>query len=286
VEVPYALVPVGLALIATIAFVLLLWKELKLVTFDPGLATALGVSAAFVHYALMTLTAGVTVASFEAVGSILVVAMLIVPAAAAHLLTDRLSAMIGWAVAIAVLSAIAGYACDYALNTGMAGAIAVAAGGQFLLAALFAPRHGLAARAWRRLSMAVRIHGEDIVARIYRQEERAGHALEAVSLPAARGLARFALLRMKRRALVAETNGGLLALTPAGRQLAESIVRAHRLWEGFLGAHFELPLDHLHEPAERIEHFIGPELQAQLEEVLQHPGVDPHGRPIPRPDGV
>ena len=81
-------------------FVVLLWKELKLVAFDPALAAAMGFRVAIVHYLLMGMVAGVSVASFEAVGSILVVAMLIVPAAAAAQLTDRLKWMLAWAVAI------------------------------------------------------------------------------------------------------------------------------------------------------------------------------------------
>jgi Mn-dependent DtxR family transcriptional regulator len=59
------------------------------------------------------------------------------------------------------------------------------------------------------------------------------------------------------------------------------LVRGHRLWESYLGEHFALPLDHLHEPAERLEHFLGPRLQEQLAESLTEPARDPHGREIP-----
>lgn len=288
IEAPAALLPVGVALAATIAFVLLLWKELKVASFDPDLATTIGISAGVVHYGLMLLVAGVTVASFEAVGSILVVAMLIVPAATAHLLTDRLASMIAWSVAVAVVSAVIGYAVDFWLNTGMAGMIAVAAGGQFLLAALFAPRHGLVARAWRRWSVGVRIRCEDVLARLYRRDESALQpppvptAAAAVSERPAGLSVRWAQFRLRRQNLVETAADGRLALTPNGRRAAESVVRAHRLWERYLGAHFDLPLDHLHEAAERLEHFLGPELQARLDRELEHPGVDPHGRPIPR----
>jgi Mn-dependent DtxR family transcriptional regulator len=67
-----------------------------------------------------------------------------------------------------------------------------------------------------------------------------------------------------------------------GRREGESIVRAHRLWEAFLDKNFELPLDHLHAPASRVEHFIGPELQTELAAQLPQP-VDPHGKQIPIP---
>jgi manganese/zinc/iron transport system permease protein len=77
--------------------------------------------------------------------------------------------------------------------------------------------------------------------------------------------------------------GQQLQLTAAGTQRAESVVRAHRLWEAYLGEHTELPLDHLHAGAERMEHFITPGLQAALAADLRNPDVDPHGRAIPTP---
>jgi Mn-dependent DtxR family transcriptional regulator len=72
-----------------------------------------------------------------------------------------------------------------------------------------------------------------------------------------------------------------MLLTSSGRRLAQSLVRSHRLWEAFLTEHFQLPLDHLHAPAERVEHFIGPQLQETLSADLRTPAVDPHGREIP-----
>src|SRR5437763_1378145 len=77
-----------------LAFVVAFYKELKLTTFDATLAAALGFAPAVVHYALMTLVSVTCVAAFDAVGSVLVVALMIVPAATAYLLTDRLWVMI------------------------------------------------------------------------------------------------------------------------------------------------------------------------------------------------
>ena len=116
---------------ATLIFVALLWKELKIVSFDADLALALGMRSGLIHYLLMGMVAVVTVAAFEAVGSILVVAMLIVPGATAHMLTDRLDRMLVLAVGVGVLSAILGYAGAIYLDTTVAGMMAVAAGGQF-----------------------------------------------------------------------------------------------------------------------------------------------------------
>ena len=74
---------------------------------------------------------------------------------------------------------------------------------------------------------------------------------------------------------------GRVRLTARGREAARSLVRSHRLWEAYLGEHFDLPLDHLHAPAERIEHYIGPSLREQLARELARPGIDPHGKQIP-----
>ena len=69
------------------------------------------------------------------------------------------------------------------------------------------------------------------------------------------------------------------------KQAAQQIVRAHRLWEAFLDKHFDLPSDHLHDPAERMEHFLDPELQAELDQELAGQSVDPHGKQIPPAPG-
>ena len=93
-----------------------------------------------------------------------------------------------------------------------------------------------------------------------------------------------AALLLRLRGQVAFVSGRRVQLTDAGRRLGNSLVRAHRLWETYLDQHFELPADHLHEPASRIEHFIGPALQEKLARELEVRQVDPHGRSIPPSD--
>jgi ABC-type Mn2+/Zn2+ transport system permease subunit len=284
IDVPRAMLTLGPVLLLAVGFVAVFWKELKIASFDPGLATAMGYSARLIHYLLMILVALVVVASFEAVGSILVVAMLIVPGATAHLLTDRLGWLLVWSMAVAAVSAVGGYLAAVALNTSAAGMMAVVAGGQFALAVLLAPRHGLVAAGLRRLNLAVRIAGEDIVARLYRAEEAAAAKRPAdAAKPAERPplVAWLAERWLRSKGLVTTGARGRLLLTEAGRDQGRSVVRAHRLWESYLGQHFDLPLDHLHEPAERIEHFLGPALQAELAAELEAPGRDPHGKEIP-----
>lgn len=295
ISVPTALLPPLTTMAATLLFVAVFWKELKLASFDPALATAMGLSAALIHYLLMAMVAVVSVAAFNVAGSILVVAMLIVPAAAAHLLTDRFGVMLLLSVAIALIASALGYLGAVWLNTVVAGMMAAVLGVEFALAACFAPRHGLVSRTWRRLSLSVRIVAEDIIAIVYRAEERQrGPATGEVS-PQALGvawsvcsqaggggwIARLAFWRLQRNGFIVRTGDELVHLTDAGRRAAQSLVRSHRLWEAYLGEHFDLPLDHLHEPAERVEHYIGPKLQERLASELARPGIDPHGKEIP-----
>jgi ABC-type Mn2+/Zn2+ transport system permease subunit len=304
-EYPRVFPRMATALLAVIAFLYLFRKELKLVAFDPALATAMGFSAGLLHYLLMGMTAVVSVSAFEAIGSVLAVAMLIVPPATAQLLTDRLRTMLILSAVIGTLSSLLGYllARHYAANS--AGMMAVAAGLLYGAAVLFAPRYGIIAKTARSLALSARIAGEDILARLYRIEEASRRQATAVpgstgpasagELPAepihilpSKWIDRLARFRLFRNGEVRLAVNGALALTDHGRQTAESLVRSHRLWEAYLVQNFQLPLDHLHEPAERIEHFIGPELQQQLAESLPKTAVDPHGREIPaiptRPD--
>src|SRR5690554_3147443 len=109
-RVPVAVATLGVVLVVNLAFVLLLWKELKLATFDPGLAAALGFLPGVLHYAILTLTSVTAVAAFDAVGAILFIAFVIVPPATAYLLTRRLWLMVALAVALSVAACVSGYA--------------------------------------------------------------------------------------------------------------------------------------------------------------------------------
>ncbi len=146
---PRAVWVLGSVFALNLAWVTLAWKELRLCAFDPELAASLGLPVAGMHAALMAATSLTTVAAFESVGAILVVAMLVGPAATAFLLTDRLLRMVLLAVGIGVLASGLGYLLARMLDASIAGCMALAIGMLFLLAALFSPRHGVVTRRWR-----------------------------------------------------------------------------------------------------------------------------------------
>lgn len=292
-QVPQVMPTMVLVLLGTAGFLGFFWKELTITSFDPALATAMGFSALVMHLILMAMVAAVTVTAFEAVGSVLVIAMLIVPAATAHLLTDRLWPMLLWSTLVAGLSSTLGilFAGSNFLDTNASGMMAVMSGCFFFAAVFLAPRHGIAIRVIRNRSLNLRIVGEDILAALYRSEEAATHGDSDTerrhlqhAAQASRGINGWLVSRQLRRSgeLEYSQSENRWKLTSVGRGHAQRVVRSHRLWEKYLDENFSLPLDHLHEPAERMEHFIDPELEDQLHRELAEPDTDPHGRTIPQ----
>ncbi|WP_152657467.1 metal ABC transporter permease [Oceanobacillus sp. CFH 90083] len=141
--VPKATALLGLVLIVVIFFIIAFYKEWKITSFDPALAASIGIPVVFFHYLFMTLVSITTVASFDAVGAILVVAMLITPAAAAYLWTDKLVVMLFLSGGFGVLSAITGYWVATWLDTSISGSMAFATGCIFFISFIFSPKHGL-----------------------------------------------------------------------------------------------------------------------------------------------
>ena len=141
----------GVLAIANISFIAILYKELKISTFDASLAVSVGLMPVLIHYLLMIMVATTAVVAFESVGAILVIAFFIVPAAGAYLLTDRLSRMIVLSVTLGIISAVTGYLFALLADVSIAGSMATMAGIVFGLIWVFAPHRGLISR-WRRIS--------------------------------------------------------------------------------------------------------------------------------------
>lgn len=147
VELPKAVIVLLFTLIVSGLIVGLFYKQFKICSFDPALAAALGIPVALFHYLLMGLVSMTTVASFESVGAILVVGMLIVPAATAYLLVESLGRMIAVSMIVGAVSSVLGYYTASLLDASIAGCMITVAGVLFVLALLFSPSHGVL---WRR----------------------------------------------------------------------------------------------------------------------------------------
>lgn len=145
-EVPKATVLLFSVFIVVLFFIIAFYKEWKLISFDPALAASLGIPVLVMHYLFMGLVSITTVASFDAVGAIMVVAMLITPASSAYLWTDKLSFMLVLSSLFGVISAIAGYYIAAWIDTSISGSMAFATGLIFLISFVFSPKHGMVAK--------------------------------------------------------------------------------------------------------------------------------------------
>ena len=141
----------GILAIANVSFICILYKELKISTFDKSLALGVGLMPLLVHYLLMIMVATTAVVAFESVGAILVIAFFIVPASSAYLLTERLSRMLVLSVSLGIVSAVTGYLFAIFADVSISGSMATTAGIIFGLVWVFAPNRGLISR-WRRIS--------------------------------------------------------------------------------------------------------------------------------------
>ncbi len=140
---PKAVWLLGFTLLVILTVIGLFYKQFKLCAFDPALAAAIGIPVAGFHYLLMGLVSMATVSSFESVGAILVVGMLIIPASTAYLLTDRLGIMIVLSIAVGVASTFIGYIAAVLLDASIAGCMVCAASLLFVVSFLFSPSHGI-----------------------------------------------------------------------------------------------------------------------------------------------
>jgi len=223
---PRALWTMGVILVLNLVMIALAWKELKLATVDPGLAALLGFSPVAIHYSLMAMVSITAVGAFDAVGSILVVALMIAPPATAYLLVDRFAPMLWVGAAVAATCAVLGFAAAYALDVSIAGSMAAMCGVLFTAALLLAPRRGLVAQARRRnaqrLDLGVRML---LVHLLHHQETEA--EIEECRVPSlhrhlqwGESRTRQVVREAEQRDLVSRV-GDLLNATAEGKRLAE-----------------------------------------------------------------
>jgi len=228
---PKALWVMGTILVINAAVIITFFKEFKLSTFDPALAAALGFSPVMLHYVLMAAVSVTAVGAFDAVGSILVVALIVGPPATAYLLTNRLSLMLVLSAAFGAAAALIGYAFAYAIDASIAGAMAGAVGVLFLGTWILAPDQGLLAAARRQRSQRRRFAQQMLVIHLLHHEGSPEEAEECrprhleEHLRWNRELADLAIRSALRDRLVVQ-EGELLRLTPTGRDLAREAMIA------------------------------------------------------------
>ena len=291
-SVPRVVVVMSITLVVNALFVGFFFKELNISSFDPALATTLGIPARLIHYMLMTLVAVTAVASFESVGNILVVAMFIVPPAAAYMLTDRLGVMIALSLVLAFASAATGHCAAITVpswfgfeSTSTSGMMAVVAGLLFAAAALLSPKHGVLIKAARLRLLALRILAEDMLSIMFRIDERTPGAatskLDLQEFLLAGWITTGVVLREHcRRGNIQRLENGF-QLTERGKRIGRTLVRSHRLWELYLVDEAGMNADRIHDKAHTLEHVTDAKLRDKLDVHATDSTIDPHGRPIP-----
>lgn len=226
---PVSLYLMGGILVLNLLLVGIFYKELKLATFDPALAAALGFAPGLIHYGLMSVVSVTVVGAFETVGSILVVALMIAPPITAYLLTESLSRMIGLSLLVGAVSAVGGYWMAHAMDASIAGSMATAAGVLFGLALLFAPEKGLVALARRSIRqrwdfaqtmLAIHLFNHEGLPEA-EQENRLDHLHEHLRWEPS--FASRVVHQAERRGLIKRHNGSLV-LSTAGRELAQGAI--------------------------------------------------------------
>jgi manganese/zinc/iron transport system permease protein len=268
--------------------VFLLFKEFALLAFDKNYAISLGLPVKRIELVLTSLIVLAVVIGIQAVGVVLMAAILITPAAAARFWTDKIKVMFLLASIFGAVSGLAGAYISYiapAMPTGpwIVIVISMIAFVSFFLA----PRRGVISRLIRQYSIRKTINDENVLKALYQLgEENKNFYIQRYpdEIIRRRKFEKDNLLmvlgRLKRQGYV-ENTGNLWGLTEEGMNRGKRVVKIHRLWEMYLTTQLHIAPDHVHEDADTIEHLLTPELEAELERLLNFPKVDPHKSEIP-----
>lgn len=263
------------------------FRQLQVFTFDPGFATSIGLPTALYHYLMMTLITLAIIVSVQAVGVVLVSALLIIPGTAAFLLVKRLKAMLIVAGLIGLASGAVGAFLSYVLPGIPTGPIVVlASAGIFGSVLIFAPGQGIVPRLVRRRRRRTRSDGENLLKaaeefRAATKQEDHWIDVREFAVFDRRNPSELAKLlrRLHAQQLVFYDSPGAFQLTVTGAEIGRRILRNHLLWEVYLSEYTDMAADHVHLDAERIEHVLTPELVVHLEEILAQRRIgdsDPH----------
>ncbi|HMO19171.1 MAG TPA: metal ABC transporter permease [Oligoflexia bacterium] len=291
ISVPPSSIRLSLLLLINSIFVYFLYKELVLSSFDYKFAKAQNRKPQLLHYVLLSLVALTAVISFEIVGNILVVAMFVIPPAAAHLLTNRLNVIIWISLIFSVFVSFCGHLSAVLFpsifgfgSTSTAGMIASISGILFILLLFFSPRTGIIIRIIALLRMRFQIAMDDYLAAWYRFEE-------SVSANEQDNLSQKNLITNNRSFFLLSRVMGYLksydnlkdhfVLGARGRKRAERIISNHRLWELYLNQEAGITLQDVHDHADGFEHHTNLLLQGNLRTDTQSAKKDPHGKIIP-----
>lgn len=279
---PDVLLMGGIALAAILATFLFL-KEFALICFNDSFAKVDGWPVSMIDLVMMGLVVLVTVAGLQAVGLILVVAMLIIPAVAARLWTERLLQLVIIAGLIGAGSGYLGSVISALLPRKPAGAVIVlTCSGIFVLSMIAAPSRGIVSAVVRRVRLRLKIEADHIFEHAYESSSNLISNTELKDLSGFRGWTmafRWMLIRsMLNAGQAVRTNVGL-ELTNAGTHRGAQVSRNHALWEQYLMSYADIAPSHVDWSVDQVEHVLSQELVNELERTLSSRGIT-----IPQPN--
>ena len=270
-----------------ILIIALLFQPLSIMVFDGDYARAKGLPVDLLEGILSFLTVLSIAIGIQAIGVVLMSALLIAPAVAARYWSDKLSVIVVLAVVFAAISGLGGVwiSAQY-LQMPTGPWVVVWLSAMSFLSILFGAQKGVVKRWVDQRSIQRKNLEENLLKALYQLGEKGPRQtpFSKTQIQQRRYLPlkviERGLQRLSRKGLVTRQGEGF-SLSQEGFTKGERMVRIHRLWELYLTTHLDLPSDHVHDNAEAIEHIITPELEASLEKLLQFPVQDPHQSPIP-----
>lgn len=264
---------------AVLSVIILFFRYFKLTSFDPVMAASIGIPVLLFKYLFTGCVSLIVVSAVSMVGVILVVGLLITPAATAYLLTDRLEKMMALAALFGFTSILGGLYLSVWLNSAGGGAIMLFSTVQFLTVLVLAPRYGLLADWLRRRNMVPQQVIEDIIASMY----KSGRAVTAEHI-AGYVKVKAKVMRNAMKYLAeegyAKPEGSEYVLTDKGKTEALRLKKAHRVWETYLH-YMGVPENELHAKAHVLEHFNDHNAIDYIHGKMGYPATDPHGAVIP-----
>lgn len=286
----YDVITMGVVVILTVILFGLLYRPFLAISFDRQFAGSIGFPVRILEALFQMFLAFAIVISLQAVGVVLVSAMLITPAATAYLLVDRMHRMLWIAMGVGMLSAVIGVFLSFLGSNLPTGPFMVlSASSIFTMAYLFSPKYGRFTKWLRYRARVKKVREENSLKSIYhvlesRGMESSGNTVLMKDLSSHRKMSISGLgteLKNMERSGLVKLEDNNVSLTDDGFDKARSVVRNHRLWELYLTNEANYASDHVHDDAEKVEHFLSEEVVSELESYLNYPEEDPHGKPIP-----
>jgi manganese/zinc/iron transport system permease protein len=261
-------------------------KEFSLLVFNPDYGRAIGFPMGMIRLTFNVLMILSVVIGIQAIGVVLMAALLITPGAAARFWTDRLGVLVILAGVFSAISGVFGTYISFVIPQMPTGPwVVVFLSILALISFLFAPKKGVLSRYISRRIYLKKTHRDHLLKLLYKgiEANKPGLPIEEIyeAFPFQKKQSRQSIKNLSKDNFITQ-NQLFIELSTSGKSEAKRIVRLHRLWELYLNEYMNIAPDHVHDTAEKLEHILTPEMEELLESRLNFPKLDPHQENIPR----